>query len=128
MLKGKKLYSILFLKCPKCHQHPLFIHPNPYRYKGFFDMPKKCPVCEENFERETGFYWGAMMVSHALTTILIVIIHLIIHPFYGFEPIPNIIAILCTLIPLTPITFRIARAVWINFFVDYDPQFTKKLK
>lgn len=84
-------------------------------------MPNKCPVCGEDFVRESGFYWGAMMLSHATTTILAVIIHLIIYPFYGWEIAPNLIPVLTIFIVLIPIIFRSSRAIWINFFVKYDP-------
>lgn len=93
----------------------------------FDKMPRRCPVCGENFERETGFYWGAMMISHATTTVLAVIIHLIVYPFYGWDIAANLIPVITTFIVLVPVIFRSSRAIWINFFVDYDPDIIKKL-
>ena len=66
------LSSILQLKCPKCRQGDLFCNKSSYKYKGFFDMPKKCSECGQDFEIETGFYYGAMYVSYALTIALTV--------------------------------------------------------
>lgn len=119
--KGTKLYSIFNLKCPRCQQGNLFLSQNPYNLKMFDKMPDKCPVCGEDFLRESGFYWGAMMVSHATTTIIAVIVHLIVYSFVGWDVVPNVISIIAVILILFPIVFRNSRAIWINFFVDYDP-------
>lgn len=118
--KGTKIYSVLYLKCPKCNEGDLFLCKNPYNYKLFDKMPDKCPVCNEDFVREIGFYWGAMMVSHATTTLIAVIVHSIVHIFYGWDIWPNIIAFLAVFSILIPIIFRSSRAIWINIFVNYN--------
>jgi len=64
------LKSTLNLKCPKCHEGDLFCNTRVYRYKGFFDMPNRCPKCNQDFQIEAGFYLGAMFVSYALTVAL----------------------------------------------------------
>lgn len=89
-------------------------------------MPPRCPICGEDFLRESGFYWGAMMISHANTTILAVVVHLVSHHFYGWEPIPFLIGFIPSLLVLFPVVFRTSRAIWINFFVKYDPNLKKK--
>ncbi len=126
--KGSRLYSIAKLKCPCCQEGNLFITSNPYNLKLFDKMPDKCEVCGEDFLRESGFYWGAMMVSHATTTLIAVIVHLIVFHFYGWEVAPNVIAIIVVILALFPIVFRNSRAIWINFFVDYNPNYQNKIK
>lgn len=120
--KGKKLYSILHLKCPACQEGNLFTHKNPYNLKHLDKMPHYCPVCGEDFVRETGFYYGAMMISHATTTLIAVIVHLTVFYFYGWEIAPNLVSLLVILIGLFPLIFRSSRAIWINFFVKYIPK------
>ena len=117
--KGTKLYSIIKLKCPRCQEGDLFITRNPYDFKNFDKMPKRCPVCNEDLQRESGFYWGAMMISHANTTLLAVIVHLVMYYFYGWEPLPFLVVFLILLLLLFTIVFRTSRAIWINFFVKY---------
>ena len=97
-----KLYSIIKLKCPRCHRANLFLTRNPYNLKMFDKMPDKCPVCGEDFVRESGFYWGAMMVSHATTTLVAVIVHLIVFSFVGWEIAPNIISIVSVILIIFP--------------------------
>lgn len=119
--KGTKLYSIIKLKCPKCHEGDLFLNKNPYKLKYLDKMPKRCSVCGEDFYRETGFYYGAMMISHATTTIIAVIVHLTVFHFYGWAIAPNLISLLTILIFSFPLVFRSSRAIWLNVFVKYDP-------
>jgi uncharacterized protein (DUF983 family) len=121
MKKGSKLYSVLKLKCPRCQEGDLFLDKNPYNLKKFDKMPAKCPVCGEDFQRESGFYWGAMMVSHATTTLIAVVVHLIVFYFAGWAIAPNIISIVSVILILFPVVFRSSRAIWINVFVNYDP-------
>lgn len=125
MRKGTKLYSVLKLKCPRCQEGDLFMVKNPYRLKYLDRMPHYCPVCGEDFQREVGFYYGAMMISHATTTLIAVIVHATVFYFYGWEILPNLIALLTILIGLFPVVFRSSRAIWINFFCHYDPEYKK---
>jgi hypothetical protein len=82
-------------------------------------MPDRCPVCGEDFVRESGFYWGAMMISHATTTVLAVIVFSICFHFWGWDPLPHIVALISIFLALVPVIFRNSRAIWINLFVSY---------
>ncbi|MBK7816734.1 MAG: hypothetical protein IPJ60_03715 [Sphingobacteriaceae bacterium] len=44
-------------------------------------MPHYCPACGEDLQREVGFYYGAMMISHATTTLIAVIVHFTVFHF-----------------------------------------------
>lgn len=121
--KGTKVYSVARLKCPRCQKGDLFLTQNPYKLKMFDKMPNRCPVCGEDFVREYGFYWGAMMVSHATTTAVAVIVHTTVYFFVGWEITIHLISIITVILLIIPIVFRTSRAIWINFFVSYDPNF-----
>jgi len=71
---------------------------NPYRFKYLDKMPHYCPKCGEDFQREVGFYYGAMMISHATTTVIAVINHAIVFYFRGWDLAPNLISIITILI------------------------------
>ena len=72
MLKGTKLYSILFQKCPRCHEGELFKNRNPYYLKQIFDMPERCEKCGQLYQLEPSFFYGAMYVNYALTVAIAV--------------------------------------------------------
>jgi len=119
--KGKILRSVFTLTCPRCQKGHLFSVKNPFRLKYLDDMPHYCPECGEDFQREIGFYYGAMMISHASTTLIAVVVHLIIFYFYGWALAPNLISITVIILGLFPVIFRTSRAIWINMFSTYDP-------
>lgn len=123
--KGTKLYSILHFKCPRCNEGDLFMVKNPYRLKYLDKMPHYCDKCGEDLHREVGFYYGAMMISHATTTLIAVIVHLTVYHYYGWAIAPNLGSLLTILIVSFPIVFRSSRAIWINMFSKYDPNAIK---
>src|SRR5256886_14103531 len=52
------LLSIARQRCPRCHQGRAF--------RSLLVMHDACPVCGHIFEREPGYFVGAMYVSYAL--------------------------------------------------------------
>lgn len=79
-------------------------------------MNDPCPVCGLIFERETGYFTGAMYVSYFLAVLILV------PAYYGlcwlFPELNGIVtALIATLVyaPLTPAVFRYSRVLWIYF-------------
>jgi uncharacterized protein (DUF983 family) len=119
-LIGTKLYSMLWMKCPRCHSHDLFETPT-YSFRNFFGMPDNCPKCGQKFSLEVGFYFGAMYVSYGVCVAYGVALFVALTVLYpSFSLHFYMISLLITLIMLWPAIFRFSRAIWINFFVDYD--------
>ena len=113
------LFSIVNNKCPRCHQGDFFESNNPYQLSKFDKMHKRCPVCNEDFERETGYYYGAMFVSYALTVIFGIIVFLLMCVLFNFDAVTFIITFAILQILLMPIFYRTSRLLWINLFVRY---------
>lgn len=118
--KGDKLYSILKLKCPRCHDGKLFIVSNAWRLKKVLDMPDRCPVCGQDYIIEPGFYSGALWTSYPIvvTMDILLLTPLFFYPDYF---VLNLIVMAAVSLLLQPIIMRLGRAIWINIFVDYDP-------
>lgn len=119
MLDGTKLYSILNLKCPKCHEGDLFLHKNHYNLSKMDKMPDRCPNCDLKYWPEPGFYYGAMYVSYALTIALSVAVFVLMNVFWVFDILWYLGINSVLILLLFPPIFRYSRAVWINFFVKY---------
>jgi hypothetical protein len=83
-------------------------------------MPDRCPVCGQSYQPEPGYYYGAMYVSYAFNVAILVAIWIgatvLFNDFnvWWFVAISGLAGII-----LTPLTFRISRLTWINFFVRY---------
>ena len=61
--KLKTIGDILRQRCPRCRTGNIF----PYSvFRGFPRMHERCPACGLKFEREPGYFLGAMYVSYGL--------------------------------------------------------------
>lgn len=123
-----KLSFIIKEKCPRCGEGDLFQHKQylPISKKAF-EMHKYCPNCGVKYEKEPGFFYGAMFVSYALNIALFVaclIVYLLFFQKYGWLALG--IAYLVLAILSTAVLFRYSRAIWVNAYFKYDP--TKKDK
>ena len=117
--KESKLYSIVNLKCPRCHEGDLFSVKNPFMLGTMLTMPHRCPVCQQDFIMEPGFYSGALWTSYPIVIGIIVVTWLVLR-FY-FQLSVSYIVTTATFISLIvqPVVMRLGRAVWINLFVSY---------
>jgi uncharacterized protein (DUF983 family) len=118
--------SVLTNCCPRCRKGKLFTDPNPYHLKYTMRMPEHCPVCGQPFELQTGFYFGTGYVSYGLSVFVCAFSFIAWFLTIGFSINDNRLfwwlgfnALL--LIVLQPLLQRLARSIWIAFFVPYDP-------
>lgn len=114
-----KLYSVLKNKCPRCHQGNFFETNDPYNLKSFSRMNARCPLCNEDFQREPGYYFGATYVSYGLTVGFGIALFVLFCVVFNFETIPFLLIFTALLILLLPLFYRFARLIWINLFVNF---------
>jgi uncharacterized protein (DUF983 family) len=119
MLKDSKLYSIFNNKCPKCHVGDFFVNKSAYD-KGFIKMHEECEHCHEKFNKEVGFYYGAMYVSYGLNIALGIGLFLLMVLILKTELLTYLFTFLAVVIALFPLIMRLSRLVYINIFVNYD--------
>ncbi len=119
MNPDSRLYSVLFNKCPRCHQGDFFVTKSAFS-RHFDKMHDHCPHCGENFMPEPGFYWASMFVSYALTTIWTLLTFFIAVIWLQVDLTYYLIGLVATLILLTPYFFRTARRTWLTLFVKPD--------
>lgn len=123
MFKGKsRFYSIFFNRCPRCHEgkywkagpiSSLFVH----KAKGL----EKCSHCELQYEREPGFFYGAMYVGYGLSIAIMVscwVATLVLAPEAGAGL--KIAVILSGIFLFIPYNYWLARLIWLNLFYHYQ--------
>jgi uncharacterized protein (DUF983 family) len=120
------LYSVLTNKCPRCREGHLFLDPNPYNLNDTMKMPERCPVCDQLYELQTGFYFGTGYVSYGLSVGLLFVSFAIWYFTLGISIHDNSIfwwlgVSTLLLIAVQPVMQRLSRSIWISFFVRYDP-------
>lgn len=93
-------------KCPYCKKSPIF-------YGGVF-MHRKCPSCGHVYEREPGYFVGAMVMSYLLgafsTVPTVVIGIMILHA----EVLSVVFAAIAQLVIFCPLLIRFSRLLWIQ--------------
>ena len=83
-------------------------------------------MCGQKFELEPGFYFGTGYVSYGLSIAILAMIFVLWGLTIGLSVYNNsiiecLVAGIVILIGLQPILQRMARSIWIAFFVKYDP-------
>lgn len=83
-------------------------------------MHLQCSHCDEKYEKEPGGFYGAMYVSYALMVGWFVLCWALDYFFVQSETIYFLIFVISSIILFMPLTFRISRMLWLNFFIKYD--------
>ena len=121
------------MKCPRCRRGPMFKDSNPYKkfsLKHIFDMPDNCPVCNQKYDLETGFWYGTGYVSYALAVTVSVATFVVWLVLIGVSVNDSRIfwwlgLNILFLVLLQPWMMRISRVLYIRFFVRYDEEYEK---
>lgn len=124
--KGTKLYSILRLKCPKCHEGEFF-QGHPYKYSTMGKVKDNCPKCNFKYSIEPSFYYGSYYVVYALGCALFIsiwVLKIIFFPDMG--PGTLLITILISLLSFSPLLYALSKIIWGNIFFKYDKNAIKK--
>jgi uncharacterized protein (DUF983 family) len=126
--QGTKLYSILFLKCPRCHKGK-FLESNPYNLSNFNKVLDKCPKCGLNYKIEPSFYYGSMYVSYGVgiaVAVSVYVLTLILGSNLNLLTI--FMTIVITLVLLMPYIGAVSKSIWANIFFKYDKNIAKSVK
>ena len=127
LAKGSKLYSIIFLKCPRCHKGE-FLEANPYKLSNFNKVKERCPKCGLKYSIEPSFYTGSMYVSYSVgiavavaTYVLILIVGLQLKISTLF------VVIVVSLILSMPWIAAVSKSIWANMFFKFDKRIAQEV-
>src|SRR5579862_612144 len=99
----------LRLRCPRCGRSPLYV--------GWFRMHERCAACGFRYEREQGYFVGAIYVNYAVTVVVAAGTVLVLDWTVGLTLTAQLV-IGITLGALVPLLFfRYARSLWLS--LDY---------
>lgn len=126
MRAKEMLDSVLFNKCPRCHVGPVFSHNNPFTFRYMFDMYPTCTNCGDVYEREPGYFTGAMYVAYALTSAWFILWFILQLSFLHWPLGYFTLFVVGTVVLLAPLTFRWSRLLWLNLFSSYDEKLNQQ--
>lgn len=84
-------------------------------------MHARCPVCDLEFEREQGYFLGAMYISYGLALVTIAVLTFLLRALTGWTWTRDITIALILFLPLAPLLTLFARVLWIYLDQSIDP-------
>jgi len=116
----RRLAAILALRCPRCLEGRI--------WRGLVSMNEACPVCGLVFEREQGYFTGAMVVSYALAVPILGAMVIALMGLAHLDAVPALLIGDAAYLALVPFIFRYSRVVWLHFDWKIDPDKTHDLR
>lgn len=118
--KGSKLYSIFKMKCPRCQEGEFYVS-HPYDLKNAGYLHESCSKCGLKYEKEPGFFQGAMYVSYGLGVALFVTLWVSFNLFFPWMSTSLQVGIVAiSALVLTPYMYALSKIIWINLFTSYQ--------
>jgi len=111
--------SILRQRCPRCRRGNIFRYSI---FRGFPKMHDRCPVCDLKFNREPGYFLGAMYVSYGLGLVIVALIAALLWYVAGWWITKDTIWAIVLFLPLAPTITLLARVLWIYLDQAIDPE------
>jgi uncharacterized protein (DUF983 family) len=110
-----RLKDALLFNCPQCGKGKLFPR------KGLFTMHERCSNCDLKYEKEGGFFYGAMYISYALNVAFFIIVLIV---FFNVEDQVDwriyMGSYLLITFLLTRFIFRLSRSIWLMLNIKYE--------
>lgn len=116
--RPSSLTGILRQLCPRCRSGRIFQRSI---LCGLPKMATQCSVCGLKFEREEGYFLGAMYISYGLALVTIAVLAAIL---WGFDRrlFQDIFWAVVLFLPAAPILTLFARVLWIYLDQTIDPE------
>ncbi len=110
--------DILHHRCPRCRVGKIFHHSI---FLGFPKMHERCSVCHLRYEREPGYFLGAMYISYALALPVVAFIAGFLWAVTGCWITKAAVWAVFLFLPLVPAITFLARVLWIYLDQTLDP-------
>jgi len=119
MAKRSTLSAIARQLCPRCRAAGIF---RTSIFSGFPRMHETCPNCGLKFEREQGYFLGAMYISYGLALITIVALCLLLWALTSWSLQKIAVWGILLFLPLAPSLALFSRVLWIYLDRAIDPE------
>jgi uncharacterized protein (DUF983 family) len=91
-------------------------------FAGRFQMNEQCPVCGMSFNREPGYFAGAMYISYGLALPIVFLWVMSLGAIFDTWSLERVVlASFVLFLPFVPAVFRYSRILWIHFDRSVDP-------
>lgn len=105
-------------RCPRCRSGPIYERVWLWRLPMMFAY---CPECGLKYEREQGYFLGAMYISYGLALMVIGVFALVLWMLTAWSVERDIVIAAVLFIPLVPVLVTVSRVLWMHFDRALDP-------
>jgi hypothetical protein len=85
-------------------------------------MHDHCPACGLRFEREQGYFLGALYIAYALATPILSLLTLVCWLLGVGSVGLSFLAAIIVFFPISPMVFRYSRVIWMHLDHLLDPR------
>jgi uncharacterized protein (DUF983 family) len=118
-MRPSTLASILQQRCPRCHSGRIFRYSI---FRGFPKMHERCQVCNLKFQREEGYFLGAMYISYGMALATITVLAVLLWSITAWSIMKAAAWAVVLFLPLVPSETLLARVLWIYLDQSIDPE------
>jgi uncharacterized protein (DUF983 family) len=111
------MLGILLALCPRCRTGKIF-RRSVWLFPG---MHERCPECGLKFEREDGYFLGAMYISYGLGLGAITALSALVWDVTKWHLMKSVWVGIVLFLPLAPVLTWMARVLWIYLDQGIDP-------
>ena len=90
-------------------------------FASWIRMHERCGACAYRFEREEGYWLGAMYVNYIVTGFFGLSVHVVLGDLYDVPILQQILIILPGMVATPILLFRHARSLWATLDLVFDP-------
>lgn len=91
------------------------------------EMYDRCPKCEQTYEPEPGFYYGAMFVSYAFSAAITLATGFVLYNFFDNPDTWVYMTVVMSFVALLwPVMFKYSRAIFLHLFggIRFNPKYS----
>ncbi len=107
--------------CPRCRTGRIY---STSIFRIFPRMHQRCPECGLKFEREQGYFLGAMYFSYAIGIVAISLLALVVWALASWDLPASVAAGFLLFLPAAPVVTFFSRILWIYFDQSIDPDWS----
>ena len=111
--------SIFRQLCPRCRSGRIF---RSSIYWGFPKMNDRCLECGLHFNREPGYFLGAMYISYGLALAVILLFGIVLWALTHWRVDKVAIWAVLVFLPFAPMLTFLSRVLWIYLDQTFDPE------
>ncbi|SMD33135.1 Uncharacterized conserved protein, DUF983 family [Reichenbachiella faecimaris] len=116
MRKKSSSEALLNCKCPRCREGNMFKYALTKKWFSM-EMHDKCPNCDQTYEPEPGFYFGAMFVSYGFSAAITLATGFILYNFFDNpDTWVYMTVVISSVALLWPAMFKYSRAIFLHLF------------